>query len=79
MEEDIKILEDLIEASKIYLPSDVWVGERDGQAIENLINRVKELEKENKQLKKKYNHTKEIIDKYYDLTNKIYTVFTLID
>lgn len=54
MEEDIKIIEELINASKVYHQ---YEGNKYYKAIENLIARYKELKQENEQLKSELGYT----------------------
>ena len=49
MEEDIKILEEI----KQSIDTDYGTGRRKVQAIDNVINKIKELEEENHTLKEK--------------------------
>jgi hypothetical protein len=52
MEEDKKYLKDQIKRIKLeYMPCELFVFDRLIQAIENILNRLEQLEKENKELK----------------------------
>lgn len=70
MEEDIKILEEIIERLKdniiltteLFDKEDVKEIEREIKAINNVLKRYKELEENNKELKKYYASRKEVED-----------------
>lgn len=62
MEEDIEIIEEFIESDGIYEIYHASHADKVTKAIENIIARLKELEKENKELKQKINNAMAVIN-----------------
>jgi DNA-binding protein H-NS len=55
MEEDIKILEEMLKDKEQIIKYHCWIGTKSIDAIENLLKRYKELEEENKKYPIKLN------------------------
>lgn len=64
MNEDIEILESIVKVHNDFLKgcNNETINEKEIQAIENLLNRVKELEEQNKQLTDAYLIQKDLIN-----------------
>lgn len=65
MEEDIKVLEEIIEINKKY-GIDICINRDEIQAIENLIARNKELEEENIKYERANDYLQTLNHKYYE-------------
>lgn len=72
MEEEIKILEEMLKNKEDIIKYHMWIGTKSISAIENLINRVRELEGKPEKIKIGYDcdEDQEIIDALCIIQNK---------